>query len=52
MVGNGCTDNEFDGNALVTFAHGMGLISNELFEVVDLLFLILNIFASFIYLLT
>ncbi|XP_058196663.1 serine carboxypeptidase-like 20 [Rhododendron vialii] len=32
MVGNGVTDDEFDGNALVTFAHGMGLISDELFE--------------------
>ncbi|KAI8523344.1 hypothetical protein RHMOL_Rhmol13G0065800 [Rhododendron molle] len=26
------TDDEFDGNALVTFAHGMGLISDDLFE--------------------
>ncbi|CAL5353378.1 unnamed protein product [Camellia sinensis] len=34
MVGNGVTDDEFDGNALVPFAHGMGLISDELFEVV------------------
>ncbi|KAL6967923.1 Serine carboxypeptidase-like 20 [Sarracenia purpurea var. burkii] len=32
MVGNGVTDNEFDGNALVSFAHGMGLISDDLFE--------------------
>ncbi|GMP90187.1 hypothetical protein CsSME_00041432 [Camellia sinensis var. sinensis] len=31
-VGNGVTDDEFDGNALVPFAHGMGLISDELFE--------------------
>lgn len=38
MVGNGVTDDEFDGNALVTFAHGMGLISDELFEVGELLF--------------
>ncbi|KAL3616297.1 Serine carboxypeptidase-like 20 [Castilleja foliolosa] len=35
MVGNGVTDDEFDGNALVPFAHGMGLISDELFEAVD-----------------
>lgn len=33
LVGNGVADQEFDGNALVPFAHGMGLISNELFEV-------------------
>ncbi|KAJ0113641.1 hypothetical protein Patl1_03120 [Pistacia atlantica] len=32
LVGNGVTDPEFDGNALVPFAHGMGLISDELFE--------------------
>ncbi|XP_058196664.1 serine carboxypeptidase-like 20 [Rhododendron vialii] len=32
MVGNGVTDDVFDGNALVPFAHGMGLISDELFE--------------------
>ncbi|XAR60886.1 Carboxypeptidase C [Bertholletia excelsa] len=32
MVGNGVTDEEFDGNALVPFAHGMGLISDELFQ--------------------
>lgn len=32
MVGNGCTDDKFDGNALVPFAHGMGLISNELYQ--------------------
>ncbi|XP_057482860.1 serine carboxypeptidase-like 20 [Actinidia eriantha] len=35
VVGNGVTDDEFDGNALVTFAHGMGLISDELFEEVS-----------------
>ncbi|TXG55704.1 hypothetical protein EZV62_020960 [Acer yangbiense] len=32
LVGNGVTDNVFDGNALVPFAHGMGLISDELYE--------------------
>ncbi|OVA05236.1 Peptidase S10 [Macleaya cordata] len=32
MVGNGVTDEEFDGNALVPFAHGMALISNDLFQ--------------------
>lgn len=32
MVGNGVTDEEFDGNALVPFVHGMGLISDDLFE--------------------
>ncbi|KAK6122205.1 hypothetical protein DH2020_044051 [Rehmannia glutinosa] len=35
MVGNGVTDSVFDGNALVPFAHGMGLISDELFEAVN-----------------
>ncbi|KAK4605733.1 hypothetical protein RGQ29_000148 [Quercus rubra] len=32
MVGNGVTDGKFDGNALVPFAHGMSLISNNIFE--------------------
>ncbi|KAJ0988980.1 hypothetical protein J5N97_007336 [Dioscorea zingiberensis] len=32
MVGNGVTDTEYDGNALVPFAHGMALISDELFQ--------------------
>ncbi|KAI3853691.1 hypothetical protein MKW98_025208 [Papaver atlanticum] len=32
MVGNGVTDEVFDGNALVPFAHGMALISGSLFE--------------------
>lgn len=32
IVGNGVTDDTFDGNALVPFAHGMGLISDDLFE--------------------
>ncbi|XP_073222805.1 serine carboxypeptidase-like 20 [Cicer arietinum] len=32
MVGNPVTDDLIDGNALVPFAHGMSLISNELFE--------------------
>lgn len=35
MVGNGCTDDKFDGDALVPFAHGMGLISNDLFQEVN-----------------
>lgn len=33
LVGNGLTDRQFDGNALVPFAHGMGLISDDIFEV-------------------
>lgn len=33
LVGNGVTDDKFDGNALVPFAHGMGLISDDLYEV-------------------
>ncbi|CAD5327734.1 unnamed protein product [Arabidopsis thaliana] len=32
LVGNGVADPKFDGNAFVPFAHGMGLISDELFE--------------------
>ncbi|EFH59863.1 hypothetical protein ARALYDRAFT_480041 [Arabidopsis lyrata subsp. lyrata] len=32
LVGNGVTDEVFDGNALVPFTHGMGLISDELYE--------------------
>ncbi|XP_062144044.1 serine carboxypeptidase-like 20 [Alnus glutinosa] len=35
MVGNGVTDQRFDGNALVPFAHGMGLISDNIFEKVE-----------------
>ncbi|XP_073050557.1 serine carboxypeptidase 1-like [Primulina eburnea] len=36
MVGNGVTDDVIDGNALVPFVHGMGLISEELFEEVTI----------------
>ncbi|CAM8927557.1 unnamed protein product [Rhodiola kirilowii] len=32
MVGNGVTDEVFDGNALIPFAHGMGLISDDLHD--------------------
>ncbi|XP_022149961.1 serine carboxypeptidase 1-like isoform X2 [Momordica charantia] len=32
MVGNGVTDQKFDGNALVPFAHGMALISDAIFR--------------------
>ncbi|CAL5373883.1 unnamed protein product [Camellia sinensis] len=32
MVGNDVADSKFDGNALVPFAHGMGLISDGIFE--------------------
>ncbi|KAB1201662.1 Serine carboxypeptidase-like 20 [Morella rubra] len=35
MVGNAVTDERFDGNALVPFAHGMGLISDSIFEEVE-----------------
>uniref|UniRef100_A0A3Q7H4N0 Carboxypeptidase n=1 Tax=Solanum lycopersicum TaxID=4081 RepID=A0A3Q7H4N0_SOLLC len=34
MVGNGVTDEKIDGNALVPFQHGMGLISDKMFETV------------------
>lgn len=33
MVGNGVCDPHFDGNALVPFAHGMGLISDMMYKV-------------------
>lgn len=33
LVGNGVADDEIDGNALVPFVHGMGLISDDLYEV-------------------
>jgi serine carboxypeptidase-like clade 1 len=32
MVGNGVCDTAFDGNALVPFAHGMGLISDDIYK--------------------
>ncbi|KAK7295196.1 hypothetical protein RJT34_18101 [Clitoria ternatea] len=32
MIGNGVTDERFDGNALVPFVHGMGLISDSMYE--------------------
>ncbi|CAN6330832.1 unnamed protein product [Urochloa humidicola] len=32
MVGNGVCDTAFDGNALVPFAHGMGLISEDIYK--------------------
>lgn len=32
LVGNGVADSMYDGNALVPFAHGMGLVSDQLFE--------------------
>ena len=33
MVGNGVCDTAFDGNDLVPFAHGMGLISDDIYQV-------------------
>lgn len=39
-MGNGATDMDFDGNSLVPFAHGMGLISEELYEVYILLYIL------------
>ncbi|KAK8660263.1 hypothetical protein V6N13_051195 [Hibiscus sabdariffa] len=35
MVGNGVTDPVFDGNALVPFAHGMALISDDIFQAAE-----------------
>lgn len=49
-MGNGCADDVFDGNALVPFAHGMGLISDELFEVCGSnMFCIVQMLYSFIF---
>lgn len=33
MVGNGCTDEKFDGDAIIPFIYGMGLISINLYKV-------------------
>lgn len=33
LIGNPVTDDVFDGNAIVSFAHGMGLIPDKLFKV-------------------
>ncbi|KAL6622921.1 hypothetical protein ACP70R_032800 [Stipagrostis hirtigluma subsp. patula] len=35
MVGNGVCDTVFDGNALVPFAHGMALISDDMYKLPD-----------------
>ncbi|KAI3526434.1 hypothetical protein L1887_05687 [Cichorium endivia] len=35
IIGNGVCDDVFDGNAIVPFVHGMGLISDELYEEVN-----------------
>ncbi|KAF8658030.1 hypothetical protein HU200_059492 [Digitaria exilis] len=35
IVGNGVCDTAFDGNALVPFAHGMGLISDDMYKVIE-----------------
>ncbi|KAK7394656.1 hypothetical protein VNO78_15191 [Psophocarpus tetragonolobus] len=32
MIGNGVTDQEFDNHALIPFVHGMGLISDSIYE--------------------
>ncbi|XP_010527286.1 PREDICTED: serine carboxypeptidase-like 20 isoform X2 [Tarenaya hassleriana] len=34
LIGNGVADQDYDGNALVPFAHGMGLIPDKLFKTV------------------
>lgn len=33
LIGNGFTDVKYDGNSFVPFAHGMGLISEDMYEV-------------------
>ncbi|MED6112563.1 Serine carboxypeptidase-like 20 [Stylosanthes scabra] len=32
LIGNGVTDRNFDGNAFIPFVHGMGLISDSIYE--------------------
>ena len=32
-MGNGCTDDRFDGDAIVPFIYGMGLISMDMYKV-------------------
>ncbi|CAL0328184.1 unnamed protein product [Lupinus luteus] len=32
LIGNGITDDVFDGNAVLPYAHGLGLISDQIFE--------------------
>ncbi|XP_024384018.1 serine carboxypeptidase 1 [Physcomitrium patens] len=32
LVGNGCTDDQFDGDAIVPFIYGMGLISVDMYK--------------------
>lgn len=32
-MGNGCTDDQFDGDAIVPFIYGMGLISMDMYKV-------------------
>lgn len=47
--GNPVTDPEFDGNAFVPYIHGMGIISDELFEVTLFLsFFFCNLFSKHI----
>ncbi|CAM8928599.1 unnamed protein product [Rhodiola kirilowii] len=36
LIGNGVTDPVFDDNALVPFAHGLGLISEDLFKATEM----------------
>ena len=48
MLGNAVTDPEFDGNnALVPFAHGMALISDDIYEVRYLFSLLSFLFGYF-----
>lgn len=46
-MGNGVTEKKFDGNALVPFAHGVGLISDDVFEVGEFELLV-TLFISFL----
>lgn len=48
-MGNGVCDDVFDGNALVPFTHGMGLIPDELYEVCGSISLLCIIFFFWIH---
>jgi hypothetical protein len=48
-VGNGCTDEKFDGNAIIPFTYGMGLIDIDLYQVRDPLSpVVLNFLTPFL----
>lgn len=49
LIGNPATDADYDMNSFVPFAHGMGLISTDMYEVSGLADLMLIIFSTLAY---